>query len=388
MPQGYLNLAMSLMDQFAERTGLSPARVGPKRYLWTDAFAVCTFLELERLTGLEKYYRLASDLVGQVHAVLGRHREDDPRTNWISGLSEEEGRRHPTAGGLRIGKPLNERRPGEPLDERLEWERDGQYFHYLTKWTQALGRFSRRTERSDVLHWAMELAVSAQRAFTASPGPGQPKRMYWKMSIDLSRPLVPSMGQHDPLDGLMACLQLMANHVSEQDTELSSLDGTYADLAGMAAWINPVTEDPLGIGGLLQNALIAGRLVAEGQCRDTALPALLVEAATSGLNVTAREQFVLPAASRLAFRELGLSIGLKAVPRLQGILDRNTDSFASSTRLKRRLEELMHELPLACQIEDFWIKAESREVPAWQEHLDINTVMLAASVLGGVSPSL
>lgn len=34
--------------------------------------------------------------------------------------------------------------------------------------------------------------------------------MYWKMSIDLSSPLVPSMGQHDPLDGLITYLQLQA----------------------------------------------------------------------------------------------------------------------------------------------------------------------------------
>ena len=36
------------------------------------------------------------------------------------------------------------------------------------------------------------------------------KRMYWKLSIDLSRPLVASMGQHDPLDGLVTCAQLEA----------------------------------------------------------------------------------------------------------------------------------------------------------------------------------
>jgi hypothetical protein len=32
--------------------------------------------------------------------------------------------------------------------------------------------------------------------------------MVWKMSTDLSRPLVASMGQHDPLDGLITCVQL------------------------------------------------------------------------------------------------------------------------------------------------------------------------------------
>jgi hypothetical protein len=50
-----------------------------------------------------------------VHAVLGRHRPDDRRTGWISGLEEQEGSEHPTAGGLRIGKVMNERCRGTPL---------------------------------------------------------------------------------------------------------------------------------------------------------------------------------------------------------------------------------------------------------------------------------
>jgi hypothetical protein len=33
------------------------------------------------------------------------------------------------------------------------------------------------------------------------------------MSIDLSRPLVDSRGQHDPLDGLVTCLEL--RHVAK-----------------------------------------------------------------------------------------------------------------------------------------------------------------------------
>ncbi|MCF8126715.1 MAG: hypothetical protein K9J51_10890 [Desulfotignum sp.] len=59
------------------------------------------------------------------------NREDDPRTGGISGLDEKKGKQHPTRGGLRIGKPLNERRSDEPFDQNLEWDRDGQYYHYL-----------------------------------------------------------------------------------------------------------------------------------------------------------------------------------------------------------------------------------------------------------------
>ncbi|MCE7698274.1 MAG: hypothetical protein K8E24_005360 [Methanobacterium paludis] len=58
-----------------------------------------------------------------MHHTLGRHRDDDTRNGWISGLDDEKGERHPTKGGLRIGKKLNERKPDEPPSERLEWDR-------------------------------------------------------------------------------------------------------------------------------------------------------------------------------------------------------------------------------------------------------------------------
>ena len=102
--------AITLMQGFAERTGLSaghPAR----RYLWTDAFAVCNFLSLAQATGEHHYTTLALRLVDQVHHTLGRHRDDDPRSGWLSGLNAHEGELHPTRGGLRIGKALPERGP-------------------------------------------------------------------------------------------------------------------------------------------------------------------------------------------------------------------------------------------------------------------------------------
>src|SRR5512135_1713877 len=116
-----------IMLDFAQLTGLEPVDAHPRRYLWTDSFAVCNFLELFRQTGNTAYRELALRLIGQVHHTLGRFRDDDPRTGWISGLPEQEGELHPTLGGLRIGKPDKERGPTEPYDERREWEADGQY---------------------------------------------------------------------------------------------------------------------------------------------------------------------------------------------------------------------------------------------------------------------
>ena len=144
------DLVWEIMTDFAHLTGLVDAQP-PRRYLWTDAFAVCNFLELYRPIGEEEYRQLALRLVDQVHHVQGRHRADDPRTGWISGLSEPEGEQHPTRGGLRIGKPLNERQPDEPFDERLEWERDGQYYHYLTN-AQAVRALKPACSSNAVLH--------------------------------------------------------------------------------------------------------------------------------------------------------------------------------------------------------------------------------------------
>ena len=59
--------------------------------------------------------------------------------------------------------------------------------------------------------------------------------MYWKMSIDLSYPLVTSMGQHDPLDGLITYseLQATARKYSEQSA-WPDLSAEIADIAGFA----------------------------------------------------------------------------------------------------------------------------------------------------------
>lgn len=65
-----------------------------------------------------------------------------------------------------------------------------------------------------------------------------------------------------------------------------------------------------------------------------------------------------PAARRLAFRELGLAIGLAAAERL-GVTPFPT---------------------LREQIQTFWLVAEHRRAASWTEHQDINDVMLATSL--------
>jgi hypothetical protein len=345
-----LAVAVGSMLRFAERTGLDSERA-PKRYLWTDAFAVCNFLGLWQSTGDERFRDLALRLIDQVHHTLGKHREDDALGGWLGNASAE----HPTLGGLRIGKDLPERAPGARFDERLEWDRDGQYFHYLVKWMHALKRAADATHEVKLELWARELAHVAHDAFSYTARGGA-RRMYWKMSIDLGRPLVASMGQHDALDGYVTYSELGPG--LEQET---------ADFSGMLDGGNWTTTDPLGIGGLLVDAYLLSKLRPDDPLIDR-----MLDAALPGLELAERS-LRGPAEERLAFRELGLSIGLHAVERM-----------AAARRLpgeaRFRLARLARYAALADPIESFWMETEQQESESFREHLDIDEVMLATSL--------
>jgi len=358
------------MLAFAERTGLDPDRA-PQRYLWTDAFAVCNLLGLARVTGEERYRELALRLIGQVHDVLGRHPPGTARTGWLSELDEQAGAAHPTRGGLRIGKKLPERRPDEPFDEQLEWDRDGQYFHYLTKWMHALDQTA-RTVRQPVFNvWARELAVVAHRAF--SYGAAGSRRMVWKMSVDLSRPLVPSMGQHDALDGLVTCAQLQATAAELGSATGPDLTAVVVDFTAMTRGHDLATVDALGLGGLLADAAGVAQLMARGVFADGQLLDALLAAALAGLPHYAREgDLEQPASRRLAFRELGLAIGLRATALIR-------DRFGPRT--EALLAALAPYVPLASRIESFWLDPAQRQTRTWLGHRDIDEVMFATALV-------
>jgi hypothetical protein len=361
-----MQLAAALMRAFAAETGLAGTR-RPERYLWTDAFAVCNWLGLHRQTGKAEYLELALLLVNQVHRVLGRHRDDDARRGWISGLPEEEGERHPTRGGLRIGKPMPERGPADPFDPHAEWERDGQYLHYLTQWMHALHRVAEATGKRAFDDWAVELAQSAHAAFARRDGRLGGVRLVWKMSIDLRRVLVPSMGQHDALDALASYLELQGNGpvLSQEIAEARQL-ATAGALE---------TDDALGIGAVLTAGYRLGAPIRPSGAEEQALLDRVLAAAALSLEVYAqRDPLSAPAHSRLAFRELGLAIGLHAMDhwRIEG---------APGGRTGELLGAVLRYLPLASRIDEFWSVAGNRRAPSWTEHPHINGVMLATSLL-------
>ncbi len=317
-----MNIVENLMLEFAEDTGLSSNR-HPKRYLWTDAYAVCNFIQLYKQTDKDSYKQLAIDLVDQVHNILGKHRKDDSREGWLST------KEHPTRQGLRIGKERPERKPYQVLDQDLEWERDGQYFHYLTKWMIALIKMGNLLENNEFYLWAADL-VEASTAFIHDD------RMYWKMSIDLSRPLITSMGQHDPLNGYTT--YKMVNKYVDKD-----LGEDIKHMSKLSNSIQLPTTDPLGLGELLIDAYRLSQMK-----EDKDLISKIINAAEFGLTSYNNNYHTL------AFRELGLAIGLNAAMRME----------KSVTRWE-----------LKQHIIDYWL--HNRD---WKEHREINRVMLATSL--------
>ena len=371
-------VASRLMMQFAERTGLSPPDEDQERYLWTDAFAVCNFFELFDRTGEQKYRRHATELIDAVHRILGRFRADDVRAGWISGLNEQSGGSHPTLGGLRIGKPRKERNPHEPLNERLEWDRDGQYFHYLTKRIHALCEAAFITGEEDYARWAVELAQAAFKGFARRSRSGEVMGFYWKMSTDLSRPLVLATGLHDALDGFITFEEARHAIVSTSPRSAIALDPAIESLSALCRHAGWTTEDPLGLGGLLFDACRLSQL-RRRRGRDLRLLQEILDSCRDGFAMLlASRYFNRPAEHRLAFRELGLAIGLRALPIIAELVAKDSGvppALASNIQLLLRHERLHDE------IVTFWLAHAQHPDEQWQEHRNINEVMLATALI-------
>jgi len=381
IPDDVCAIAAQLMSRYATRTGLSPAALRPQRYLWTDAFAVCNFFELFVRTGDQTHRRYAVELIDQVHQVLGRYRNDDTRSGWINGLDDKTGRHRPTAGGLRIGKPLRERKAGEPLDERLEWDRDGQYFHYLTKWIHALCQAGFATGNAGYARWAVELGEAAFAGFIRRSGSGQAIGLYWKMSTDLSRPLVPAMGMHDALDGFITFQEAQhAVAATSADVGANDLSAAIESLSALCQRRNWMTDDPLGIGGLLFDACRLIRLINEEPTDVDLLESLLAACLEGLMTFLAGRSLNLPMSHRLAFRELGLAIGLRGLPMLADAIAKTSTGFGRRSALRQVLDQLLKYASLGKEIVNAWLPHAQRQ-GSWQAHQDINDVMLATALI-------
>jgi hypothetical protein len=310
--------------------------------------------------------------------VLGRYREDDVRHGWISGLDEENGPLHPTIGGLRIGKPLKERQNAEPFDERLEWDRDGQYFHYLTKWMHALCQTAMIANKSEYARWAGELASAAFQGFgcaSKSAGGGL-IGIYWKMSADLSRPLVSAMGLHDVVDGFTTFREVQ-NALTNMSVagglrDIPAAIGSLIPLCQRRDW---TTDDPLGLGGLLFDACRLCQLFDRNSQADVDLLEALLDGCSYGLTSFVRAGRLAKAVSnRLAFREFGLAIGLKAVSAIAHGITEPGSHFEHRGDLRRSINLLQRHESIGDEIIGEWLPHAEHQDKGWRAHQDINEV--------------
>lgn len=87
-----------------------------------------------------------------------------------------------------------------------------------------------------------------------------------------------------------------------------------------------------------------------------------------------------PAEYRLAFRELGLSIGLNGIERIQALMEKHPENFPVRQGISARLSELARFHSWVETIEGFWLEPGNQRSNSWRTHLDINSVMLATSL--------
>jgi len=91
--------------------------------------------------------------------------------------------------------------------------------------------------------------------------------------------------------------------------------------------------------------------------------------------VKQRYPLAAPATSRLAFRELGLAVGLKGARAWLAVLEGSSGGPGEA-----QAREVRRYFPLAEQILATWLMKEAQGVDAWTEHEDINAVMLATAL--------
>jgi hypothetical protein len=201
------------------------------------------------------------------------------------------------------------------------------------------------------------------------------------MSTDLSRPLVPAMGLHDALDGFITFRE--ARHAMTKaptNAEVTDLGPAIESLSALCQHRNWTTDDPLGLGGLLFDAGRLCRLIDEKRIADVRLLEEVVGACHDGLTAFhAARHLNRPASHRLAFRELGLAIGLKALAIIAGAITKDKTRFGPA--LRRIVDLLLPYESLSEDVISAWLPHAQRPDEGWQAHQDINDVMLATALI-------
>ncbi len=190
------------------------------------------------------------------------------------------------------------------------------------------------------------------------------------------------MGQHDALDGLITYLQCMATAVDDPGMSSNlNLGMEISEAMGMCEDKNWFTDDALGIGGLLTNAFKMTQLIIHSNLQITDILSTLLYSAKGGVDAfSLADTLNFPAEYRLAFRELGLSIGLHTIEKMVQMIQQHPEHFPEQQSLISQLIDLSPHLSLIKKIEMFWMTTTNQQSDTWIEHIDINSVMLATSL--------
>lgn len=252
----------------------------------------------------------------------------------------------------------------------------------------ALNQFSRHKKDQMPKIWALELSSVATDAFCYEDEDGDNK-MYWKMSTDLSYPLVRSMGAQDPVDGYTTLSTLLAPTVSDNIIDAQILEKVQCNRQRFHDMVHlSSTSDPLEIGGMMLDALRLLECYCHGVEVDISLIETLLKQAVIGMRmITKRGMFSREANDRLAFRELGLSIGIHALEKMCLVMNSIDDEHGIKTLQKKDITDIKLLLQAfskyfhhANDIEQYWCNPNHQHSRSWKHHLDINEVMLATSL--------
>ncbi|KAI5307937.1 hypothetical protein KEM55_007000, partial [Ascosphaera atra] len=259
------------------------------RYLWTDAFGVVNFLTLFKETNDPRYVTLAIRLIETVHDILGRERDGSKR---LGNATDEK----PLRCGLRIGK-VDESGP----------DGDGQYLHYLTVWMFALNRTSVATGDSKWNSLAISMVKGVYKRFLNMRLASQGRvRTYWKMSTDLSKPLVTNMGMLDAFD-MAACLVRLEACARRFGTK--EVLGHITETFLLMARSQPIADDhdPLNLG--------IGAWLAHWSAKYEPWAAALMERNAENLLALLNKDYYDPTdlRIRMAYREFGAVLGARCL---------------------------------------------------------------------------
>jgi len=131
----------------------------------------------------------------------------------------------------------------------------------------------------------------------------------------------------------------------------------------------------------LWDAYKTAQLIVDHHFKGVKLLNTLLDAALSGLATYKRRgPWDLTSNYRPAFRELGLTVGLRAAGKLQEWIRDNPFLPEESETLRGHIDALIPYLPFIKKMENFWLDPDNRKTPNWLDHGDINGVMLATSL--------